>query len=159
MADGQEASADRMLTNRGKYALKALVHLSRVPAGHVALASDIAVSQNIPKRFLDAILNDLRNANFVRAKKGPGGGYMLARPAQEINAGNVIRSIDGPLAPIACASQRAFKPCGDCADVDHCVVRGLMIEVRDAIAGVLEKTNLAELAERANSPGELMYHI
>jgi Rrf2 family protein len=148
-----------MLTNRGKYALKALLHLARLPSGQVALASDIAAAQNVPKRFLDAILNDLRNANFVRTKKGPGGGYMLARPAHGINAGDVLRSIDGPLAPIACASLRAFKPCDDCPDVDLCVVRSLMVEVRDAIATVLERTTLAELAERADIQSELMYHI
>ncbi len=106
-----------MLTAKGKYGLKAMVHLSSLPAGETAQSVDIAEANNIPKKFLDAILGDLRNAGIVRTKKGPGGGYTLARAPSEIKLGHVIRTLDGPLAPIACASRTAYQPCQDCDDV------------------------------------------
>ena len=84
-----------MLTAKGKYGLKALVHLSSLAAGETAQAIDIAEANNIPKKFLDAILGELRNAGIVHSKKGPGGGYMLARPPGEIKLGLVVRTLDG----------------------------------------------------------------
>ena len=108
-----------MLTAKGKYGLKALVHLSSLPKGETAQSVDIAEANSIPKKFLDAILGDLRNAGVVHSKKGPGGGYMLARAPGEIKVGHVIRTLDGPLAPIACASRTAYQPCQDCSDVRH----------------------------------------
>lgn len=140
-----------MLTNKGKYGLKALVHLAGAEPGRPTMAAEIAAAEAIPKKFLDAILLDLRNAGFVRSKKGPGGGYALARPAAEIVIGAVVRALDGPLAPIACASRTAFQPCDDCADLGGCAVRLLMLEVRDAIAGVLDATTLADMVARAGA--------
>ena len=148
-----------MLTNRGKYGLKALVHLANLPSGQVALASDIARFEDIPKKFLDTILNDLRNAGFVHTKKGPGGGYMLARPASEISAGEVIRSLGGPVVTLACANRTAFVPCDDCTDAETCAVRSLMLELADAAARVLDKTSIDTLRERTAGPGQLMYYI
>src|SRR5271157_4805153 len=98
-----------MLTNKGKYGLKALVHLAGLNPGQLALVSDIAAQNEIPKKFLDAILGELRNAGFVRSKKGKGGGYALARPAKEIRVGHVIRVLDGPLAPVSCASRTSYQ--------------------------------------------------
>ena len=92
-----------MLTKKGKYGLKALVHLSGLPAGQLAFVNDIAVANNIPKKFLDAILGELRNAGFVQSRKGKDGGYRLARLPAEIKVGHVVRVLDGPLAPIPCA--------------------------------------------------------
>src|SRR5579863_4380966 len=134
-----------MLTAKGKYGLKALVHLSSLATGETAQAIDIAEANNIPKKFLDAILGELRNAGVVHSKKGPGGGYMLARAPGEIKLGRVIRVIDGPLAPIACASRTAFQPCRDCRDVKACAVRRMMSTVRDAISDVLDRVTLADL--------------
>jgi len=149
-----------MLTNKGKYGLKALVHLAALPAGESALGADIAKAHNLPKKFLDAILNDLRNANIIRAKKGRGGGYSLARPAKEILVGDIIRVLDGPLAPIACASVTAYYPCQDCVSVDHCVVRMMMLDVRNAMSNVLDGTTLETLCARSNArTPELMYYI
>ena len=99
-----------MLTAKGKYSLKALAHLAAQEPGATAQASEIAAASNIPKKFLDAILGELRNAGIVHSRKGPGGGYMLARAPSEIKIGWVIRVIDGPLAPIACASRTADFP-------------------------------------------------
>lgn len=135
-----------MLTAKGKYGLKALVHLAQYPAGELALVSDIATANNIPKKFLDAILSDLRNAGFVQSRKGKGGGYRLARPPEEIKVGSVVRVLDGPLAPIPCASHTRYQPCDDC-DVATCQVRHMMLNVRNAIAEVLDSTTLAQMRD------------
>jgi len=131
-----------MLTNKGKYGLKALGHLSTLKEGDLAMVGDIATTNNIPKKFLDAILSELRNAGFVYSRKGKYGGYYLARPADEIMIGHVVRVLDGPLAPIPCASKTRYQPCADC-DVETCRVRHLMLDVRNAIAEVLDNTSLS----------------
>jgi len=135
-----------MLTAKGKYGLKALVHLSQMPPGDLALVNDIAVANNIPKKFLDAILGDLRNAGIVQSRKGKGGGYRLARAPEDIKVGSIVRVLDGPLAPIPCASHTRYQPCEDC-DVATCQVRHMMLEVRNAIAEVLDKTTLAQMRD------------
>jgi Rrf2 family protein len=134
-----------MLTAKGKYSLKALAHLAGLEPGATTQAIEIAEANNIPKKFLDAILGDLRNAGIVYSRKGPGGGYMLARAPSEIRIGHVIRTIDGPLAPIACASRTAYQPCRDCNDVKACTVRLMMTRVRDAMSEVLDRLTLADM--------------
>jgi Rrf2 family protein len=134
-----------MLTAKGKYGLKALVHLAALGPGETTQASDIAQTNNIPKKFLDAILGDLRNAGLIHSKKGPGGGYALARKAAAIKVGNVIRTLDGPLAPIACASRTAYQPCRDCRDVKTCSVRLTMTKVRDAMSEILDTLTIADM--------------
>lgn len=138
-----------MLTNKGKYGIKAMIHLAGLDADETAQIAEIAQRNNISKKFLDAILLDLRNAGLLRSKKGPGGGYALAKPARAIKVGAVIRALDGPIAPIECASQSAFRPCQDCDDIEACVVRSLMREARDAIAAVVDNTTIADLVSRA----------
>lgn len=139
-----------MLTKKGKYGLKALVHLAQLPEGDLAFVNDIAVANNIPKKFLDAILSELRNAGFVYSKKGKAGGYSLARRPEEIQVGHVVRVLDGPLAPIACASKTRYQPCDDC-DVATCQVRHMMLDVRNAIAQVLDNTSLWQLVKSGQS--------
>lgn len=134
-----------MLTAKGKYCLKALLCLASLEPGARMQAIEIAEADNIPKKFLDAILGDLRHAGIVFSKKGPGGGYMLARAPSEIRIGHVIRMIDGPLAPLACASRTAFKPCRDCSDVKTCAIRVMMTTVRDAMSNILDHASLADL--------------
>ena len=149
-----------MLTNKAKYGLKALVHLAGRCPGELSLVSDIAETNEIPKKFLDAILGELRNAGFVHSKKGKGGGYTLARPAHEIHIGHVVRVLDGPLAPIACASRTAYRRCDDCPDERRCGVRLMMLEVRDAISAILDRRTLAEMRALADLDElALMYHI
>jgi Rrf2 family protein len=131
---------------KGKYGLKAVVHLARLPDGAMALSSEIAAANSISKKFLDAILSELRGAGIVIARKGRGGGYRLARAPGTITAGDVLRVLDGPMAPIQCASRSAYHPCADCPDEMTCVVRLTMIEVRDAIAAVLDSRSIAALA-------------
>ena len=134
-----------MLTAKGKYALKALAYLATLKPEASAQAADIAAANDIPKKFLDVILGELRNAGILHSRKGPGGGYRLARRSKEIRLGYVIRVIDGPLAPIACASRTAYQPCRDCKDVRNCNVRLMMTNVRDAISDVLDGVTLAEM--------------
>ena len=146
-----------MLTAKGKYGLKALVHLARLPAGETAQSQEIAAANNVPKKFLDAILGDLRNAGIVHSRKGPGGGYMLGRPARDIKVGNAIRILDGPLAPIACASRTAYRPCDDCKDVKTCAVRIAMTRARDTMAEVLDKMTIADMLGSSGGRGVFIH--
>ena len=115
-----------MLTSKGKYGIKAMVHLAGLRIGETAQIAEIAQRNTIPKKFLDAILLDLRKAGLLRSKTGPGGGYALAQPAGSITLGAVIRALEGPIAPIDCASQSAFRSCEDCDDIEACIVRSAM---------------------------------
>jgi Rrf2 family protein len=149
-----------MLTNKGKYGLKAMMHLAGAPQGQPTLVTDIAATNRIPKKFLDAILGELRTAGFVHSKKGRGGGYVLARPATEIMVGQIVRALDGPLAPIACASRSFYRRCEDCPPDSPCGVRRVMVEARNAIATVLDNCSLSQMRAMAETDqAELMYHI
>jgi Rrf2 family protein len=134
-----------MLTNKGKYGLKAMVHLAGLQPGELSQVQDMANINSIPKKFLDQILSELRNAGLVFSKKGKGGGYALARTAQEINVGQIVRVLDGPLAPIQCASVTAYRSCDDCSDEKLCAVRLIMVKARNAIAEVLDHHTLADM--------------
>ena len=147
--DGPEEYWRGMLTNKGKYGLKAMLHLARLRQDEIAQVAQIAKANNIPKKFLDQILADLRRVGLVHSKKGKTGGYGLAKPASEIQVGQIIRAIDGPVAPFLCASRTAYRPCDDC-DEDVCAVRRLMIEARNALASVLDTKTLADMLARHN---------
>jgi Rrf2 family protein len=134
-----------MLTNKGKYGLKAMVHLAGLAPGDLAQVQDMADKNAIPKKFLDQILSELRNAGFVFSKKGKGGGYALAREASQINVGQIVRVLDGPLAPLQCASVTAYRPCDDCSNERACAVRLMMVKARNAIADVLDHHTLADM--------------
>jgi Rrf2 family protein len=134
-----------LLTNKGKYGLKALVHLAGLKPGEIAQVSGIAGANGIPKKFLDQIFSELRKAGLVHSKKGKAGGYALARPAHSISVGQVIRILDGPLAPAPCASVSAYRRCEDCGDEKRCPVRRIMIEARNALSSVLDSCSLAEM--------------
>ncbi|MGN6513634.1 MAG: RrF2 family transcriptional regulator [Lysobacteraceae bacterium] len=134
-----------MLTNKAKYGLRAMCALAQVAPGSLQ-ARAIAARARVPEKFLEAILVDLRRAGFVRSRRGQQGGHALARPAAEILVGDLIRAIDGPLAPVRCASLSAYAPCRDCSDPEGCAVRALMREARSALAGVLDGCSLQALA-------------
>jgi Rrf2 family protein len=149
-----------MLTKKGKYGLKAVIHLTGLRPGESALVADIAEANMIPKKFLDAILGELRNAGILHSKKGKGGGYMLARPADKIFVGEIVRALDGPLAPIACASRNFYRPCDDCPDQAACAVRLMMLEVREAVASVLDHRTIADLRDLVtNEMDAFVYHV
>ena len=108
------------------------------------MISAIAQSERIPQKFLEQILLDLKNNGILQSKKGKGGGYFLGRPAQEIMLGKVIRIFDGPLAPVSCVSQTAYRKCEECRDDTCCGIRMVMKDVREAISNILDKTSLAD---------------
>ena len=149
-----------MLTRKGKYGLKAMVHLAGCGADGPTLAARIAAREAIPKKFLDAILGDLRGAGLVAAKKGKGGGYALARPAHLIMVSDIVRALDGPLAPCRCVSKNFYERCPDCGDEAACAVRLVMMEVRRAVTGVLETRTLADMRAAADLDSHaLTFHI
>ena len=148
-----------MLSSKAKYGLKAMVYLARHGDGGSVLIADIAEAESIPKKFLDAILLELKNRGFLSSKKGKGGGYALARPAEGIMVGDIVRVLDGPLAPVQCVSRTAYRRCEDCRDENACAVRAVMGDVRDAIAAILDHTSLADMAFRKRPEPVLMYDI
>ncbi len=145
-----------MLTNKAKYALKAALLLARREALGPQLISDIAATERIPKKFLESILLTMKNRGLLLSRKGRGGGYALARPAGEVSFGEIVRIMDGPLAPVPCVSVTAYRRCEECAREERCEIRAVMKRVRDAISEVLDATTLADAvgaaAARAAAP-------
>ena len=142
-----------MLSRKAKYALKALLALARHTGTEPVRIADLAEAESLPQKFLELILLDRRNAGIVQSRKGRGGGYLLARPAEKVMLGQVVRLFDGPLAPVPCASQTAYVPCTDCADEATCGVRLAMREVRDATARILDHTSLTDVLVRQTAAG------
>src|SRR6185436_5400617 len=136
------------LSVRGEYALRALIVLGQNPGESVVPIQTISTAQNIPKRFLEQILNDLKSAGIVESKRGITGGYRLKMPADRITLAEVIRHIEGPLAPVSCVSERFYEKCS-CPDEERCAIRSVMKEARDAIVRIMEHTTLADLCERS----------
>lgn len=136
------------LSKRGEYALRALIDFGIAhELGRPLLnVSELAEKERLPLKFLEQILMQLRTEGYIDTKRGKQGGYFLAKPAKEISLGKVIRLIDGPLAPIACVSQTAYERC-TCPDEDHCGLRMLMLDVRNAIARILDRYSLADIVE------------
>jgi len=136
-----------MLSQKAKYAIKALLFLAKAQAqGEMTAARDISIHENIPKKFLELIFFELRRYGLVVSARGREGGYALAKQAADISIASIVRAVDGPLAPLPCASVRFYRRCEDCWDEKECEVRRLMREVRDAAAAILDNTSLAEAA-------------
>ncbi|MBV8774812.1 MAG: Rrf2 family transcriptional regulator [Deltaproteobacteria bacterium] len=134
-----------MLSHKTKYALKALFVMSEDHGRGPLLISEIAERGNIPKRFLELILLELKNHGILRSKKGKGGGYVLSRAPDDISVGHVIRMLEGPLAPLPCASKTAYERCDDCPDERTCGIRLLMKAVRDQTAAILDSASLTDM--------------
>ena len=137
-----------MLTKKAKYALRALSALARSETTYVQ-ARDIARDAHVPEKFLETILVELRNASLLESKRGARGGHRLARPAEQISIGEIVRTIDGPIAPLPCASHTRYRPCDDCIDPTNCALRLLMVDVRTAVSGVVDTRSLRDLSEAA----------
>ncbi len=133
-----------MLSQKCKYALRALLVLAHRQNEDLLLVGDIAESENLPKKFLEAILLELNRNGLVRSRRGRGGGYALAKPADLITFGQVVRIMDGPLAPLSCVSVNYYRRCDDCRDEASCEIRRVMRRVRDAIAAELDGTSIAD---------------
>jgi Rrf2 family protein len=137
-----------MLSKKSKYALKALMVLSKEYGQGPVLISDIAQREEIPRKFLELILLELKNHGILQSRKGKGGGYFLGRPPHQISLGHVIRMLDGPIAPLPCVSRTAYMRCRECRDERTCAIRMVMKEVRDATAKILDSTTLADMLKR-----------
>ena len=140
-----------MISNKTRYGLQALFYLARNYNRGPVLISDLAKKEAIPQKFLEAILLDLKNHGLLKSKKGKGGGYALAKSSEQITMGQVMRLLEGPLAPVPCVSQTAYRKCDECRDEESCCLRIMMKDVRDAMANVLDKTTLADILKRAKT--------
>jgi Rrf2 family protein len=137
------------LSKKGEYAVRALVEIgfeAHLRPGTLIQISTVAQRTNIPEKFLEQILLALRNGGVLRSKRGVEGGYSLAKPSDQITLGEVIRLLDGPLAPIPCVSATAYERCS-CPDEESCGLHIAMKQVRDAIAGILDSYKLSRLID------------
>jgi Rrf2 family protein len=156
----------KTLSKKGKYALRALYHLTRQHGRGPVLIATLAQQESIPHKFLELILLHLKNNGLVESKKGRNGGYSLAKDPAKITIGSVIRFIDGPLAPLPCASETAYRKCEECIDEKNCGTRIVMRRVRDAMAEILDHTTLADVCadvdarrKAGESEEALMFYI
>jgi Rrf2 family protein len=155
----------RTLSKKTQYSLRALYALTRRFGQGPVLIAKLSEEEKIPQQFLEQILLSLKQYGLVESKKGKGGGYMLSKDPASVTIGSVIRSIEGPLAPLPCASESAYRKCDECADDRYCETKMIMREVRDATAGILDNITLAMACARvddaraAQEPCEPMYHI
>ena len=142
-----------MLTKKAKYGLKALLALARL-YGQVEVMGigEIAEKERIPLKFLEAILLELKSGGWLFSKRGRLGGYALALPPEAINLGAVLRELGGPFAPVPCVSKHSYEPCEECVDQEHCGIRVVMKEARDAMAAVLDNTTLADVLLKEREP-------
>ncbi len=135
-----------MISKKAKYALKALKYLGEQYADkRPQLISDIAEAEAIPKKFLEAILLELRNNGILQSQKGKGGGYILRMPPEEIKFSKILRIIDGPIAPVLCVSLNFYGQCDDCKGEEICRLRPVLEKVRDANLQVYDNTTIADL--------------
>ncbi len=134
-----------MLSKKTKYGIQAVLYLAEKFNKGPVLISEIAKTQSLPKKFLEAILLELNKKGLLHSRKGKGGGYSLKRPPNEIMLGEVIRVLEGPLAPVSCVSQTAYRPCDECKDELSCGIKVVMKEVRDAISKILDHKSLADV--------------
>jgi Rrf2 family protein len=148
------------LSKRGEYGLRAMIDIASSQRSHrsnngLVQIKEIAEREKIPAKFLEQILLTLKNAGLLQSKMGVGGGYYLSRPPEEISLGHIVRVLDGPLAPIRCVSQMAYEPCG-CPGEETCGLRLVMLDVRNAIAHILDHTTLADVLDRVDLARQLI---
>lgn len=133
-----------MISQKAKYALRALLALAEAPEGEPVFIADIAENQAIPRKFLEQILLDLKHQGLVVSRRGKMGGYLLLRRPETITFGEVLRIIEGPLAPLPCLSKMAYRRCEDCTDEKSCRIRRVFAGVADATRAVLDSTTIAD---------------
>lgn len=137
-----------MISNRCKYALKALIYIAKQDKAKSVLSSEISKDENIPKKFLENILRDLKNAQFLTSKRGARGGYKLNKKPEEVTLIEIIRLMDGPIALLPCVSLMYHQTCDTCMTEETCSIRNVFIEVRDATLDIYQKTTLACLVKK-----------
>lgn len=137
-----------MLSKKTKYAINALVFLARKENNNPVLISEIAEQQHIPKKFLEAILLDLKRAGVLNSKKGKGGGYYLLKKANEVNLADVIRLFDGAIAFLPCVTHKYYERCEECVDENTCGIRDVFFQVRNETVEILKRSTLSEIINR-----------
>ena len=137
-----------MISKKTKYAIIALVRLAREYEKGPILIRDIAEEENIPKKFLETILRDLKNNGILASKKGKGGGYYLKKDPSEVNMAQIMRIFDGPIAFIPCVTYVYYEPCEECKDERTCGIRSVFKEVRDESVRLLKAATLTEIIRR-----------
>ncbi|HEV2748538.1 MAG TPA: Rrf2 family transcriptional regulator [Allosphingosinicella sp.] len=135
-----------MISQKTRYALRSLLYLVEEGQGAPVQLARIAETQRVPRKYLELIMLELKKAGIVASVRGPAGGYRLAMAAERVSFGDVIRIMDGPIALVPCASVHFYANCGDCHDEATCAIRKVLAMVREASAGILERTSLAEAA-------------
>ena len=152
-----------MLSMKAKYGLQAMTVLARQYGRGPLLIADLAAGENIPRKFLEVILLELKRKGILESRKGKGGGYQLRRHPSRISVGELIRALDGTIALLPCVSQTAYRRCDECVDETTCGIRSVMKQVRDSTAEILDGTTLEELLRRSERLSEagnpVMYHI
>lgn len=143
-----------MISKKTKYGLKASIYLARRYDEGPILIADLARDENIPRKFLEAILLALKNNGILQSKKGKGGGYYLGRHPRSVTFGQIIRIMEGPLAPVPCVSETAYAKCDECGNEMTCGIRGVMKDVRDAMSAILDGTSLADVLEKIDNAEE-----
>lgn len=133
-----------MISQKAKYALRALVSLAQAPQGEPVFISDIAEQQSIPKKFLEQILLDLKRHGILVSRRGKFGGYQLLKDPDDITFGSILRIVDGPIAPLPCLSKMAYRRCEDCKSEGNCEIRRVFAEVADATREVLDKRTIGD---------------
>lgn len=133
-----------MISQKAKYALRALVALARARPDRPVMIGEIAESQKIPRKFLELILLELKYHGIVASRRGKAGGYMLLRPPETITFGEILRIIDGPVAPLPCLSKMAYRRCADCPNEGACEIRRVFARVAEATREVLDHTSIAD---------------
>ena len=144
-----------MISQKATYALRPLVAPTQVPPGESVMISEISRGQAIPKKFLEQILLELKRAGIVMSRRGRLGGYVLLRPADKITFGEVLRLIDGPIAPLPCLSKIAYRRCADCQDEGTCEIRHVFAGVVKAQRDVLDHTTFADAVKKGGKVLEL----
>lgn len=134
-----------MISQKAKYALRALIALARSHGSDdTQMIAEIAEKQRIPKKFLEQILLDLKHHGIVMSRRGKAGGYMLLKSPDTITFGEVLRVIDGPIAPLPCLSRMAYRRCDDCREERNCEVRRVFAQVAEATRDVLDRTTITD---------------
>jgi len=144
-----------LLTKRTKYAVKALIALAQSEHNKPMLIAEIAHKEGLPKRFLEAILLDLKRGQILGSRMGAGGGYFLMKPASEIMVSTIIRILDGPIALLPCVSLNFYQRCEECKDEVTCSIREMMKKVRDASIEIMGNTSIADLVRREKEMNEV----
>ncbi len=139
-----------MITQRARYAFKAMIALARAKPGQGMTIPELVQQEKLPRKFLEQILSSLKAAGYITARRGRDGGYTLLKPADLIFVGPMLRAVDGPIAPLQCLSRTAYRRCDDCRDEASCELRLAFLAGYNEYLTRLEATSLAQLLKESD---------